>query len=102
MVRVHTLEIDPPIANASCAWASDYDQLRELYDSPHIGAVTTRTATLDGYVESEANKVRHHMRSTATTELTSARKGRLHVVFNHHSQLLRLFAPSPAFVRGMG
>ncbi|GJE87902.1 FMN-linked oxidoreductase [Phanerochaete sordida] len=69
MVRVHTLEIDPPVANASCAWASDYDQLRELYDSPYTGAVTTRTATLDGFTESEVNQV--VFMSSSTTTLNS-------------------------------
>lgn len=62
MVRVHTIDIVPPIVNASCAWASDYTQLRELYDTPHTGAVTTRTATLNGFKESE----RHTVRSDVT------------------------------------
>ncbi|OBZ79875.1 Dihydroorotate dehydrogenase (fumarate) [Grifola frondosa] len=57
MVKIHTLEINPPLLNASCAWASDLKQLRELYDSPHTGAVTTRTATLNGYSEDASNKV---------------------------------------------
>ncbi|KAI0761676.1 hypothetical protein BD413DRAFT_485657 [Trametes elegans] len=57
MVRVHTLNIEPPVINASCAWASDYEQLRELYESPHTGAVTTRTATFNGYSEDSTNTV---------------------------------------------
>ncbi|KAL6300301.1 hypothetical protein BKA93DRAFT_903568 [Sparassis latifolia] len=51
MVRLHTLRIDPPLLNSSCAWASDLEQLRELYECPSTGAVTTRTATLDGFEE---------------------------------------------------
>ena len=58
MVKIHTLVVEPALLNASCAWASDLFQLRELYNSPHTGAVTTRTATLDGFMETEANTVR--------------------------------------------
>lgn len=58
MVRVNSLEISPPLLNASCAWASEYNQLRELYDCPYTGAITTRTATLNGYGEDETNTVR--------------------------------------------
>ena len=59
MVRVNSLEIHPPLMNASCAWACEYDQLRELYDCPYIGAVTTRTAILNGFSETERNTVRN-------------------------------------------
>ncbi|KZT06204.1 FMN-linked oxidoreductase [Laetiporus sulphureus 93-53] len=56
MVQIHTLAIDPPLLNASCMWASELSQLRELYNSPFTGAVTTRTAILDGYKENESNQ----------------------------------------------
>ncbi|KAG6903001.1 hypothetical protein C0995_008574 [Termitomyces sp. Mi166 len=51
MVRIHTLNIYPALINSSCAWASDLEQLTELYNSPFTGAVTTRTATFDGFQE---------------------------------------------------
>ncbi|OSD05792.1 hypothetical protein PYCCODRAFT_1176892 [Trametes coccinea BRFM310] len=57
MVKIHTLHIEPAVVNASCAWASDYEQLRELYDSPHTGAVVTRTATFNGFSEDSSNTV---------------------------------------------
>ncbi|KAI0719104.1 hypothetical protein C8T65DRAFT_736797 [Cerioporus squamosus] len=57
MVRIHTLHVEPPVVNASCAWASDYEQLHELYDSPHTGAVVTRTATFNGFSEDATNTV---------------------------------------------
>ncbi|RDX43964.1 hypothetical protein OH76DRAFT_1487512 [Lentinus brumalis] len=57
MVRIHTLNVEPPVVNASCAWASDYEQLHELYDSPHTGAVVTRTATFNGFSEDATNTV---------------------------------------------
>lgn len=69
MVRVHTLDIDPPVANASCAWASDYEQLRELYATPYTGAITTRTATLKGFLETDINRV--VFTSSSTTSLNS-------------------------------
>ncbi|KAI1786290.1 hypothetical protein LXA43DRAFT_1065194 [Ganoderma leucocontextum] len=57
MVRIHTLNIEPPVVNASCAWASDYEQLRDLYDSPYTGATITRTATFNGFSEDASNTV---------------------------------------------
>ncbi|CDO70935.1 hypothetical protein BN946_scf184829.g44 [Trametes cinnabarina] len=68
MVKIHTLHIEPPVVNASCAWASDYEQLRELYDSPHTGAVVTRTATFNGFSEDYSNTARiHRLRDTVSS-----------------------------------
>ncbi|KAI0087330.1 hypothetical protein BDY19DRAFT_893166 [Irpex rosettiformis] len=57
MVKINTIDIDPPLLNSSCAWASDKAQLRELYDSPYTGAITTRTATLNGFGQDETHTV---------------------------------------------
>ncbi|TBU26362.1 hypothetical protein BD311DRAFT_451748 [Dichomitus squalens] len=57
MVRIHTLNIEPAVVNSSCAWASDYEELRDLYDSPYTGAVITRTATFNGFSEDASNTV---------------------------------------------
>ncbi|KAL1952330.1 hypothetical protein VTO73DRAFT_1479 [Trametes versicolor] len=57
MVKIHTLNIEPAVVNASCAWASDYEQLRELYESGYTGAVITRTATFNGFSEDSSNTV---------------------------------------------
>ncbi|THH30189.1 hypothetical protein EUX98_g4027 [Antrodiella citrinella] len=57
MVQVHTIHISPPLCNSSCAWASDYAQLQDLYACPYTGAITTRTATLNGFQESDRNTV---------------------------------------------
>lgn len=57
MVGINKIRIEPPIINASCAWASELTQLEELYHSPHTGAVTTRTATLDGFAEDSSHTV---------------------------------------------
>ncbi|KAH8101365.1 FMN-linked oxidoreductase [Cristinia sonorae] len=57
MVQVHTINISPPLLNSSCAWSSDLSQLRALYDCPFTGAITTRTATLDGFKEDERHTV---------------------------------------------
>ncbi|KAF8349854.1 hypothetical protein F5887DRAFT_1059109 [Amanita rubescens] len=66
MVRIHTIDISPPLINASCAWSSDLNQLQELYDSPYTGAVTTRTATLDGFQEDESHTVAFTTHTTST------------------------------------
>ncbi|KAG6857653.1 hypothetical protein H0H87_010222 [Tephrocybe sp. NHM501043] len=57
MVKINTLKISPALINSSCAWASDLEQLTELYNSPFTGAVTTRTATLDGFSEGPTHTV---------------------------------------------
>ena len=57
MVAINTIDINPPLLNSSCAWASDWAQLRELYDSPYTGAITTRTATLNGFGQDETHTV---------------------------------------------
>jgi dihydroorotate dehydrogenase (fumarate) len=51
MVALNSIDISPPLLNSSCAWSSDLHQLRELYTSTYTGAITTRTATVDGFQE---------------------------------------------------
>jgi dihydroorotate dehydrogenase (fumarate) len=41
--------IDPPLLNSANPWATTIDDIRNLYDSPYTGAVTTRTCTLNGF-----------------------------------------------------
>ncbi|KIL70593.1 hypothetical protein M378DRAFT_66857 [Amanita muscaria Koide BX008] len=55
---INTIHISPPFINSSCAWSSDYHQLKDLYDCEYTGAVTTRTATLNGFKEDETHTVR--------------------------------------------
>ena len=57
MVDINRIHIEPPIINTSCAWASELAQLEALYNSPHTGAVTTRTATLNGFSEDSSHAV---------------------------------------------
>lgn len=57
MVLIRSIDVSPPMVNCSCAWASDYQQLSGLYHCPYTGAVTTRTATLDGFKEDESHTV---------------------------------------------
>lgn len=66
MVQVHSLNISPPLINSSCAWASDYAQLRELYQCAEIGAITTRTATLKGFNQDETHTVAFSNTSVTT------------------------------------
>ncbi|KAL5518543.1 URA1 [Sanghuangporus vaninii] len=51
MVTINRLSIYPALMNSSCPWASEEKQLRELYACEYTGAVTTRTATLNGFAE---------------------------------------------------
>jgi len=69
MVHIHTLNISPPLINSSCAWASDYSQLHELYNCSHTGAVTTRTATIEGFSEDSSHTVA--FASNETTSINS-------------------------------
>ena len=57
MAQIGTVTISPAVINSACAWASDFDQLQALYQSSWIGAVTTRTATRDGFQENESHTV---------------------------------------------
>lgn len=58
MVQINSIHITPPLLNSSCAWSSDLAQLKALYDCPYTGAITTRTATLNGYKETDSHTVR--------------------------------------------
>jgi len=57
MVNIHRISVNPPLINSSCAWASEPDQLQALFQSPFTGAVTTRTATLNGFAEDASHTV---------------------------------------------
>ncbi|KAK3635944.1 dihydroorotate dehydrogenase [Elasticomyces elasticus] len=41
--------IDPPLINSSNPWATTLEDLEQLFDCPHTGAVTTRTSLLYGF-----------------------------------------------------
>src|SRR2546429_5180057 len=45
------LDFDPPVLNSACPWATTASDLRDLYECPYTGAVTTRTSliTLKGF-----------------------------------------------------
>jgi dihydroorotate dehydrogenase (fumarate) len=49
-----SLSINPPLLNSANPWCTTLDQLRELYGSPHTGAVTTRTSLLNGFPHNES------------------------------------------------
>ena len=63
MVAINSIDISPPLLNSSCAWSSDLHQLRELYTSTYTGAITTRTATVDGFQENDNHTVRSSLSS---------------------------------------
>ncbi|KXJ95122.1 hypothetical protein Micbo1qcDRAFT_230439 [Microdochium bolleyi] len=43
------MDIHPPLLNSANPWATTLSDLRELWECPHTGAVTTRTALLEGF-----------------------------------------------------
>ncbi|KAJ7596807.1 hypothetical protein C8J56DRAFT_1000917 [Mycena floridula] len=57
MANIGSIYISPALLNSSCAWASDFEQLSELYQCRFTGAVTTRTSSIDGSSEDESYKV---------------------------------------------
>jgi dihydroorotate dehydrogenase (fumarate) len=57
MTQIGSITIDPPIINTSCAWASSKQDLQGLFDCPFTGAVTTRTATSEGFKEDSTHNV---------------------------------------------
>lgn len=57
MVAIRRLVVSPPLINSSSPSASEPNQLRELFESPHTGAVTTRTVTLTGFSETSEHTV---------------------------------------------
>ena len=59
MATIRRITINPPLINSSCPWASEKEQLQDLFNCPHTGAVTTRTATLLGFPENEEHGVGH-------------------------------------------
>jgi dihydroorotate dehydrogenase (fumarate) len=44
---------DPPLLNSANPWATTIDDLRELYNCPYTGAVTTRTNTIAGFAHND-------------------------------------------------
>ncbi|KAI0551656.1 hypothetical protein F4679DRAFT_538743 [Xylaria curta] len=48
-----SLHIDPPLFNSANPWATTLEQLRDLYNCAATGAVTTRTALLEGFPHDE-------------------------------------------------
>lgn len=74
-----SLTFNPPLLNTPCPWCRDLDQLRDLYNTPHTGAVTTRTSMLDGFPDDPKvnqfvffNPLTHQ---AATPNLAEAKEG---------------------------
>jgi hypothetical protein len=95
MVRINKIHIEPPVINASCSWASELAQLEELYNSPYTGAVTTRTATLDGFPEDSSHTVGNPPYPAKPT-LTGRPPGGIREQVGIDPEFVRLFA-SPTF-----
>ncbi|KAL6866249.1 dihydroorotate dehydrogenase [Amphichorda felina] len=44
-----SLNIQPPLLNSACPWATTAEHLRALLESPSTGAITVRTSLIDGF-----------------------------------------------------
>ena len=47
--------ITPPLLNSANPWCTTLEQLQELYESSHTGAITTRTSLLGGFPHDPAH-----------------------------------------------
>lgn len=48
------LSFDPPLLNSANPWATTKEDLEALYNCPHTGAITTRTALANGFEHDDA------------------------------------------------
>ncbi|RMZ88415.1 hypothetical protein DV736_g4377, partial [Chaetothyriales sp. CBS 134916] len=57
--------------NAASPWATTLEQIKELYDSPFTGAVTTRTSLLEGFTHDDNihQYIYHSPSSSASTNM---------------------------------
>jgi dihydroorotate dehydrogenase (fumarate) len=72
------LRINPPLVNSSNPWATDFNDLKELYECPYTGAVTTRTSLLNAFHHDSAihqfvffDPVTHSNNGTPSASLNS-------------------------------
>ena len=52
--KARRLDFDPPLLNSANAWATTKEDLEALYNCPHTGAITTRTALANGFEHDDA------------------------------------------------
>ncbi|RBQ97501.1 hypothetical protein VDGD_00052 [Verticillium dahliae] len=64
------LTITPPLLNSANPWATTLEDLQAIFDSPHTGAITTRTTLLDGFEHDDA--VHQYAFFSPTTSLASS------------------------------
>ena len=101
MVDINRIRIEPAIVNTSCAWASDLAQLEELYYSPYTGAVTTRTATVSGFVEDSSHAV-CTLSFPRRSILADSSLGCLWEHIGIDFEFCRLFTSPAVHLRGLG
>ena len=52
--KARCLGFDPPLLNSANPWATTKEDLKALYNCPHTGAITTRTALANGFEHDNA------------------------------------------------
>ncbi|KAM0333201.1 hypothetical protein ACHAQA_001861 [Verticillium albo-atrum] len=68
------LTITPPLLNSANPWATTLEDLQALFDSPHTGAVTTRTTLLDGFDHDDEEHQYSFFSPTTSLASSSARQ----------------------------
>ena len=86
-----SLNINPPLFNSANPWCTSLKDLRELYQCPFTGAVTTRTSLLDGFSEDE----KHHSHLFFKLDTQEAARGPNQGVDDVYGASLNTYGYSP-------
>ena len=91
------LNINPPLLNSASPWASTVDDLRELYNCPHTGAITIRTSLLNGFPHDPAiHQYTFFSSSTGRATARVSEDGRSEVLPDEDSSINTLgYSPVP-------
>ena len=90
-------KIDPPLLNSATPWATSIDDIRHLYNCPHIGAITIRTSLLNGFNHDPAiHQYTFFSPSLGPSTATISEDGRSEVLPDESSSLNTLgYSPIP-------
>lgn len=97
MKKATNFQIDPPLLNSATPWATTVEEIRDLYNCPHTGAITIRTSLLDGF--NHDSSIHQYtffspLRGSSTAEIS--RDGQSEVLPNDVSSLNTLgYSPLP-------
>lgn len=90
-------KIDPPLLNSATPWATTIEDIRDLYNCPHTGAITIRTSLLNGFNHDPAiHQYTFFSPSVGSSTATISQDGRSEVRPGDSSSLNTLgYSPIP-------